>query len=133
MSSCRRRDGGFTLIEVLFGLLILGLVMTTSIAVFYERENRIRQAEETVLVWQVIANETELIRFEPWQSLHEGDGGSFKSNLEILDSLDNLETSVDIALTGPGVKEVTLRVEWGDGRSARSTVVRTDTGGTNLW
>lgn len=125
--------GGFTLVEVLFGLLILGLVMTTSLAVFYEREKRIRFAEETVLVWQAIANEAELTRFEPWQSLGQIEQSSFRGDLEILSSLENLTTSVEVEQTAPKIKEVTLRVEWGEGRSATSTVLRTDTGGSNLW
>lgn len=134
MSSRRREgDGGFTLIEVLFGLLILGLVMTTSLAVFYERQNRVRFAEETVLVWQAIANESELIRFAPWQSLDDGSERPFTSSLQILDSLENPSATVAVEQTAPRVKEVTLRIAWGGGRSATSTVIRTDTGGANLW
>ncbi len=133
MNGSARRSRGFTLIEVLFGLLILGLVMTTSLAVFYERENTIRSAEEAILAWQAIANEAELLRFEPWGSLGEGELGAFRGDLRILGGLENPETIIEVADGGPGIKELTLRVEWGDGRSASATVLRTDTGGTNLW
>ncbi|MBW3670952.1 MAG: prepilin-type N-terminal cleavage/methylation domain-containing protein [Acidobacteria bacterium] len=133
MSFSRRRVRGFTLIEVLFSLVILGLVMTTSLAAFYERENTIRFAEETVLVWQAISNEAEVLRFQPWHSLGQSPNGTFKSDLEILSDLKNVTTSVEVAQTSSAVKEVTLRVKWGVGRSATATVLRTDTGGTNLW
>lgn len=133
MKSSARRLRGFTLIEVLFGLLILGLVMTTSLAVFYQRESTIRSAEESVLAWQAIANEAELLRFQPFGSLGEGEIGPFRGDLRILDTLDDPRTTIVVAEGGPGIKELTLRVEWGAGRSATTTVLRTDTGGTNLW
>lgn len=113
--------------------MILGLVMTTSLAAFYERANTIRFAEETVLVWQAISNEAEVLRFQPWHSLEQSGNGSFRTDLEILAPLKNVTTSIEVAHTSPAVKEVTLRVKWGAGRSATATVLRTDTGGTNLW
>ncbi|MDX1584385.1 MAG: prepilin-type N-terminal cleavage/methylation domain-containing protein [Thermoanaerobaculia bacterium] len=131
----RRREAsrGFTLIEVLTGLLVLGFVMTTSLAVFYERETRLQHAEELVLVWQAISNEAELIRYEPWHSLGASGTTAFRSDLEILDPLEDVTTAVEVSDVESSVKAITLRVSWGDGREASSEVIRTDTGGTNLW
>lgn len=127
------RSGGFTLVEVLFGLLILGLVMTTSLAVFYERERRIQYAEDSFLVWQAISNEAELIRFQPWPSIGKSGKTSFQSDLAILDPLENVTTTISVTESGPSVKKIVLQVDWGEGRTARTTVIRSDTGGSNLW
>lgn len=127
------RHHGFTLIEVLFALMILGLIMMTSLAVFYEHERRSRHAEETVLVWQAISNEAELVRLRSWASLVPDETSPFQSDLAILDSIENAATAVEVAQPDAHVKHVTLRIEWGDTRTASATVIRTDTGGTNLW
>src|SRR5438045_3987171 len=42
----RVRQRGFTLVEVLAAIMILGLVITTSLAVFVERTKRQREATE---------------------------------------------------------------------------------------
>jgi prepilin-type N-terminal cleavage/methylation domain-containing protein len=131
----RRRAGarGFTLVEVLVGLLILTLIVTTSLAVFYDHARRVRQAEEIVVVWQAISNEAEILRFRPWQALQPGHSHPFDGDLSILAHLRDVTTSVEIDQQEPHVKAVSLTVEWGEGRRAEATVVRTDTGGSNLW
>lgn len=124
---------GFTLVEVLIGLLILGLVMTTSLAVFYDREQRIRHAEEVFLVWQAMANEAELLRYRPWASLSAEGSEEFRSDLSILDPLEDVVTTVKTEQIDPQIKSVTLRIEWGNGRSASTQLIRSHTGGSNLW
>src|SRR4051812_27847652 len=52
-----RRQRGFSLAEVLVGVLILGIVVSTSLAVFVERKKRLQQAREVTLAYQVLANE----------------------------------------------------------------------------
>ena len=41
---------GFSLVEVLVGLLILTIVITTTIVMFTDRQRHLRQANETILV-----------------------------------------------------------------------------------
>ena len=50
----RRR--GFSLVEVLVGLLVLTIVITTTIVIFTERNKRLKQANETILAYQALAN-----------------------------------------------------------------------------
>lgn len=128
------RSRGFTLIEVLAGLVILGLIMTTSLAIFFQRQKRLLEAEETVIVWQALANEAELQRHEPYAGLAAGHKGVFLSDSELLRELPHANASVTVRQPKPDYKLVTLAVQWRDGaRHAELTLVRGDTGGSSLW
>ena len=56
------KERGFSLVEVLVGLLILTIVITTTIVMFTERHRRLRQANETILAYQALSNEVEIWR-----------------------------------------------------------------------
>ncbi len=127
----RRR--GFTLVEVLVALLILGLVITTTLAVFVERTRRLQQATETTLVWQALANETEVRRRIDFANL-ESSPTSFMSQTTILEPLLPYSTSVTVTTASPAVKNVVMTVRWRGGRRVATLAIkRVDTGGTNLW
>ena len=101
-------QGGFSLPEVLAALLIVTFVITVSFTAFLERNRRLEQASEIMLVYQSLANEAEFRR---------------RINFALL--LDDVK---------PGVKNVTMTVRWRGGeRVARLTIVRVDTGGQPLW
>jgi prepilin-type N-terminal cleavage/methylation domain-containing protein len=129
----RRTERGFSLAEVLAALLILTLVLTTSMLAFLERNNRLRQASELVLVYQALANEAEYRRRIDFAEL-DGSSKTFVSDTEILAPLAPYGTTVSVVQEQPGIKTVTLKVRWHEGkREAALEVVRVDTGGTNLW
>jgi prepilin-type N-terminal cleavage/methylation domain-containing protein len=129
----RRAERGFSLAEVLAALLILTLVLTTSMLAFLERNNRLRQASELVLVYQVLANEAEFRRRIDFSDL-DASKKSFIADTEILTPLAPYGTAVTVVHQQPGIKNVTLKVRWHDGkREASLELVRVDTGGTNLW
>ena len=132
-NSSVRRSPGFSLVEVLAGLLILSLVITTSLAVFYHRERTLIRAEETMLAWQVLANEAELVRRIPYAHLGALNGLPFRSDLELIAGFDGVTTRIDVAESRPMLKDVTLRLSWAGDRDASVTLVRSDTGGSNLW
>lgn len=131
------------------GVLILGIVIVTSLLIFFERQKRLRSANERILVWQVLANEVETERrlaFNeiditiPTKQCNPDDpkftGTSFCSDLTLLKPLDGLVTLVKGEDIAPGVKHVTLDVGWNDRkvrRHAKLTIVRVDTGGGQLW
>jgi type II secretory pathway pseudopilin PulG len=143
----KRAEGGFTLIEALAGVLILGLVVVTSLLIFFERQKRLRSTNERILVWQVLANEAEVERRVPFGDFDEKVTWPFKSDIGIiwnntatppLDGVVTRVTSKDIK--GPTgqvtVKQVTLDVGWNDRkvrRHASLILVRTDPGGLALW
>ena len=128
-----RRQKGFSLVELLFALLVLTIVITTSLAVFVERTRRLRQASELILVTQALANEAEIIRridFMPLDALDD----QFDTDLAILEPLKPYTTNIEVKLLRAGVKSVTMSVRWGsNNRESKLTLLRTNTGGTNLW
>jgi prepilin-type N-terminal cleavage/methylation domain-containing protein len=64
-----QRQRGVSMAELLAALLILGIVITTTIAMFAERQARLRDASETILAWQALSNEAEIWRRIDFASL----------------------------------------------------------------
>jgi prepilin-type N-terminal cleavage/methylation domain-containing protein len=127
------RQRGFSLVEVLAALLILGLVITTTLAVFIERTRRLQQASETLLAYQALANETEVRRRLNFAAL-DTSSPQFISDTTILGPLAPFTTSVTISQASPELKNVVMSIRWNGGkRGAKLSIVRADTGGTNLW
>jgi prepilin-type N-terminal cleavage/methylation domain-containing protein len=127
------RQRGFTLVEVLVALLILGIVITTSLAVFLERTKRQRQATETILAYQALANEAEVRRRIDFTEL-DASPAVFITDAMILLPLEPAKTSVTIDQPSPDVKNITMQVVWRGGkRVATLHLSRVNTGGSNLW
>lgn len=127
-----RDERGFSLAEVLVALLIITIVLTVSMAAFIERNRRMQQASEIMLAYQTLANEAEYRRREVFDHLR--DDVHFRSGTSLLAPLGVYGTAVTVADVKPGVKNVTMSIRWHNGqRVARLTLVRVDTGGTNLW
>lgn len=130
----RRESRGFSLVETLVALLILGIVITTGLAALYGREARIREGAQMVLVWQALGNEAVARRHQAWGTLAPGTETSFLSDLSILAPLDDPSAVAAVESVSPSVQKVTLTVSWGGGkRAARAVLYRTDTGGGSLW
>ena len=125
-----RSQRGFTLIEVIIAMIILGLIITTSLGIFLERNRRLQQANETILVYQALANEVEVQRRIEFASLVSGD---FQSDTSLLNPLGTYAAHVTVAQRGPTRKNVQLSISWSHNRHAVLDLSRTDTGGSNLW
>ena len=131
-----RKSRGFSLIEVLVGLLILAIVITTTISMFAERQKRLRQANETILAYQALANEAEIWRRINFSKLDDVSAKkpTFQSDTTILSPLAPFSTSVKVDTARADVKNVTLTVRWNNAqRTAKLGIVRVDTGGSSLW
>jgi len=127
------RTRGFSLVEVMVGLLVLTIVITTTIAMFTERQRRLRQANETILAYQALANEAEI-----WRRINFGaldiQPTMFQSDTAILAPLAPFSTSVRVDTARADVKNVTFTIRWDNARRlAKLSIVRVDTGGSTLW
>lgn len=128
-----RKSPGFSLIELLVGLMILGIVITTTIMMFTERQKRMRQANETILAYQALANEAEIWRRIDFQSL-DRQGPTFQADTTILAPLAPYTTIARVDNISAARKDVTFTVRWANAqRVARLAIVRVDTGGSTLW
>lgn len=128
-----RRQRGFSLVEVLVALLILTVVITTSMAAFLERNRRLQQASETILAWQILANETEFRRRMSFANLEKAPD-EFVTNMAALAPIGPFKTTVTVTQTQPGVKNVLMTIRWKEGkREEKLEIVRVDTGGSGLW
>lgn len=130
-----RRERGFTLIEVLAALLVLTFVITMTMWAFLERNRRLQQANEIMLAYQALANESEHWRRVEFDNL-AGEKLPFKMPQDVLEPLQPYDATVSVQLTKPGVKNVTLTVRWkNDEREARLGIVRVKTGanGDRFW
>jgi len=132
-----RAQRGFSLVEVLAALFVLTVVITTTLGMFVERRKHTRTANETILAYQALSNEVEVWRRFGYGELDErATPGTFYSNLTILQPLRPFTTSVTIKNHSASIKRVQLTLTWGDPKAQRHAsleVIRTDTGGANLW
>jgi prepilin-type N-terminal cleavage/methylation domain-containing protein len=128
-----RSQRGFSLAELLVALLVLAIVITTTLAMFVERQKRLRQATETILAYQALANEAELWRRVDFKSL-DAQPLTFRSDLTLIGPMAPYAASVKIDTPRADVRNITLTIRWEAARrSASLALVRADTGGTNLW
>jgi prepilin-type N-terminal cleavage/methylation domain-containing protein len=128
-----RRSRGFSMAEVLVALAILAIVITTTIAMFAERTRKMRQASETILAWQVLSNEAEYWRRQPFDQIDVATNQTFKSDLTILTPLTPYTTAVRVDSPRADVRNITLTIRWSSTHEAHLNVARANTGGSGLW
>jgi prepilin-type N-terminal cleavage/methylation domain-containing protein len=127
-----QRQRGFSLVELLFALLVLTIVITTTLAVFVERTRRLRQASDMILAYQVLSNEAESQRRVAFTDLISTP--AFTTTTALLQPMAPFTTTVDVVATNPGIKIVTMSIVWNNGqRVAKLAITRVNTGGGNLW
>jgi prepilin-type N-terminal cleavage/methylation domain-containing protein len=133
-----RAQRGFSLVEVLAALFVLTIVVTTTLGMFVERRKHMKNANETILAYQGLANEVEVWRHFSFGELENrakvADG--FYADMSILQPLKPFKTTVELKKTNANTANIHLMIAWGDGKTSRTAaidVVRTNTGGSNLW
>lgn len=126
------KSRGFSLVEVLVGLLILTIVITTTIVMFTQRQRHLRQANETILAYQALSNEAEIWRRIDFAQL-DAQPPTFQSDTALLAPLAPFTTAVRVDAPRADVKSVTLIVRWRNAQEAKLSIARADTGGSGLW
>jgi prepilin-type N-terminal cleavage/methylation domain-containing protein len=132
-----RAQRGFSLVEVLAALFVLTVVITTTLGMFVERRKHTRTANETILAYQALSNEVEVWRHFGFSELDSRAAtGTFYADTTILQPLRPFTVSTAITNESASIKRVQLTLSWGDPKTPRHAsieVIRTDTGGANLW
>lgn len=127
-----QRERGFTLAEMMAAMVVLTLVIMTTLAVFTERTRRMQQASETILAWQALSNEAEFQRRIGFASLRSG--AFHHQALLIAQPLAPFTATIVVQPSGTSLKRVEMTIRWMNGkRQATLALIRSDTGGTNLW
>lgn len=101
---------GFSLIELLISLFILGIIIVTISSIFFYGFNSMNRTKQVALATQIAHEEMELIRNKKFDDILIL-GLNFTHDL--FSELNNGEGAV-IVQDGPGsdIKKITIRVSW---------------------
>ena len=131
------RQRGFSLIELIFALLVLTVVILTTLTMFAERSRRLQQAGELMIAYQALSNQAELVRRMNYATLDQFSTTTedeFDVSATLLAPLSPYTTNIEIAMIRPDAKLVTMTIKWSKPeRVASLDLIRVDTGATNLW
>jgi Tfp pilus assembly protein PilV len=133
----RRREGGFTIIEVAMASFIMAFGLATSIIVMQSGYMQVDLARGTTLASQIIQSEMERLRLLSWTGIStlrtttdnvlptsNGTTGGNPQGVEVFDGATNFGTSGDIAgkftvtrtvavdATRSDIMNITISVRW---------------------
>lgn len=119
---------------MLIALVIVGFVLTTSLAVFFDRERRLQAADELLIASQAMAIEVEMLRQTSYADLPISANRDFISSPAILTRLNGCVASESIIQHQPSLKRIVLTISWNSGQKRSELVTyRSHTGGGSVW
>lgn len=107
----KKKNEGFTLIEVLITMVILGVVLMSLITCFIYGFNVLTRTRQTALAAQCVQRELEAIRNIPFNQLSTLGTSWTHENLAKLENGQGALTVQDSGLGGD-IKKLTVRVIW---------------------
>ncbi len=118
----KKREDGFTFIEVLVTMLILGVVLIALLSCFIYGFNTISRMRQTAIVTQCIQEELELIRNMPFNNILGLDSSFTNESLSLLEDSSGILSLEDSG--GDDIKKLTVSVIWSyNGRQLRRDIV----------
>jgi len=118
----RKKDEGFSLIEVLIAMTILGIMSMTLIAVLVHGFNLLSRTKQINLATQVCQEQVELIRNKPFDSILNL--GTTYTNDKLTSLPDGQGTQALESSVGADIRKLTVSVSWSfRGQTMRKDVV----------
>lgn len=118
----RKKDEGFSLIEVLIAMAILGIMSMTLIAVLVHGFNLLSRTKQITLATQVCQEQVELIRNKPFDSILNL--GTTYANDKLTSLPDGQGTQALESSVGADIRKLTVSVSWSfRGQTMRKDVV----------
>jgi len=122
MMSIKRKKDGFTFIEVLITMLILGVVLIALLSCFIYGFSILSRMRQMTIATQSIQEELELIRNMPFNNILGLDNSFTNESLSLLENSSGIISLEDSA--GDDIKKLTVSVLWSHhGRQMRRDVV----------
>lgn len=121
--SQKARRVGYTLIELMVGVMILGIVLATAFTGMKQGFFLLENARDNTLVSQLLQGEMENLRTTDWDSIDVLKGTTdFSPNSSMLANQNTIYTCQRI-ITAPkvGQLEVVLNITWSDSRGIAHT------------
>lgn len=118
----RKKDEGFSLIEVLIAMTILGIMSMTLIAVLVHGFNLLSRTKQINLATQVCQEQVELIRNKPFDSILNL--GTTYTNDKLTSLPDGQGAQALESSVGADIRKLTVSVSWSfRGQTMRKDVV----------
>lgn len=117
-----KREGGFTLIEVLVTIMVLAVVLIALFSCFLYGFTVISRMRQTAIVTQCLQEELELIRNMPFNNILSLDSSFENESLSLLEDSSGILSLEDSG--GDDIKKLTVSVIWScKGRQMRRDIV----------
>ena len=118
----KKREDGFTFIEVLVTIVILAVVLIALLTCFLHGFNVISRMKQMAIATQSIQEELELIRNMPFSDILSLDSSFTNDSLSVLENSSGILSIEDSS--GAEIKKLTVSVLWTHrGRQMRKDVV----------
>lgn len=105
-----RNQHGFTLVEILVSILVIGIVVTTVVSLFSSIQLTQRQATSMESATRSAQREMESLRNNNYSNLTDGEVSDFSDSLP--KTLNKGKGTVIVSEPNPGLKRVDIVVEY---------------------
>lgn len=118
----KKREDGFTLIEVLVTIMVLAVVLIALFSCFLYGFTVMSRMRQTAIVTQCLQEELELIRNMPFNNILSLDSSFENESLSLLEDSSGILSLEDSG--GDDIKKLTVSVIWSyKGRQMRRDIV----------